>query len=60
MPGWTDYSLNTIASSGFPPATVLGYDLLNDFMIPQGISHNDKKYFLHSLFFIFIDFLIYV
>jgi hypothetical protein len=53
MPGWTDYSLNTIASSGFPPATVLGYDLLNDFMIPQGISHNDKKYFLHSLFFYF-------
>jgi hypothetical protein len=60
MPGWTDYSLNTIASSGCPPATVLGYDLLNDFMIPQGISHNKKKILPPFSFFIFIDFLIYV
>jgi hypothetical protein len=37
MPGWTDNSVNT-----WLPAP--GYDLLNDFMIPQGISHNDKKY----------------
>jgi hypothetical protein len=53
MPGWTDYSLNTIASSGCPPATVLGYDLLNDFMIPQGISHNEKKILPPFSFFYF-------
>jgi hypothetical protein len=53
MPGWTDYSLNTIASSGCPPATVLGYHLLNDFMIPQGISHNEKKNTSSILFFYF-------